>query len=348
MRALEVSHLTCEYREEIVGLDTPTPRFSWAVDSSDGRGRQAAWRMTVYLRDGTTFWEGQWVQGSQSAMVVYPGPGLAEECEYQVRVAVRDVDGAESPWSEPMRVVTSFFAPARSLWDKLWLCPSEYSDISPMFRRPFAIAKLLDRAVVYVTGVGYYQLFLNGRQVGGRQLDPVWTDYARRVLYATFDVTEEMRTGENVLGLRLGSGWFMTSFFKAPQFALRLHLFYRDGSDEWIESRPAGEWRISYDGEIRENSIYHGEVLDATLEKPGWAAPGFAVEDPANGQWRMPLEAEPPGGLMKVSCWSPLKLWSALRPKALPNLYRANMYWTSGKISPAGFAPASRDSMVNV
>ena len=59
-----------------------------------------------------------------------------------------------------------------------------------------------------MSGLGYYELRLNGRRVGDRVLDPGWTDYSKRVLYSTYDVTAQLKPGRNAVGAMLGRGWY--------------------------------------------------------------------------------------------------------------------------------------------
>ena len=59
-----------------------------------------------------------------------------------------------------------------------------------------------------MSGLGYYELRLNGQRVGDHVLDPGWTTYSKRVLYSTYDVTEQLKRGRNALGVMLGNGWF--------------------------------------------------------------------------------------------------------------------------------------------
>src|SRR5438445_4658987 len=87
---------------------------------------------------------------------------------------------------------------------------------SPLFRRAFSIEKPIRRARVYVSGLGYYELFINGKKVGDRVLEPASTYYNNdqpfklrtRVLYVAHDVTDYLQKGSNVIGVMLGHGWY--------------------------------------------------------------------------------------------------------------------------------------------
>ncbi|HBK31594.1 MAG TPA: alpha-rhamnosidase, partial [Porphyromonadaceae bacterium] len=90
-----------------------------------------------------------------------------------------------------------------------------------------------------------YELFINGERVGDHRLDPMYTRYDRRNLYVTYDVTAQIKRGENAIGVVLGNGWYNHQstavwFFdrapwrNRPAFCLDVHITYEDGSTETI------------------------------------------------------------------------------------------------------------------
>ena len=79
---------------------------------------------------------------------------------------------------------------------------------SLLARREFPVKPGLVRAVIHVTGLGQYELSVNGKKVGDAILSPGWTDYSKTVLYDTFDITPMLSKGENALGLILGNGMY--------------------------------------------------------------------------------------------------------------------------------------------
>ena len=316
---VHITQIICEHLREPISLDMRHPRFTWVAAADEG-GAQAAYQIQVasspfrMADEKADVWDSGWIESSLSAMVPYAGPDLAEETDYWIRVRIRDFSGSTSDWSAFFRFGTAFFTPDQSLWQKLWLTTTEYISLSPSFRREFEINKTLARARLYFSGLGYGQLSLNGQRVGNHELDPAWTDYRHSIMYVTHDVTHLLQPGLNAVGVRLGNGWFAPPSFKAPQFAMRLHLFYADGSDEWVESKPRQAWKMSYDGDIRGSSIYHGETIDAGLRKPGWDRPGFDLSAPDAGRWVTPLDAEAPGGKMKSQLLEPIEIVSSWHP----------------------------------
>ncbi len=86
-------------------------------------------------------------------------------------------------------------------------------DRMPLLRKEFPAKKKIERARLYISGLGYYEAFLNGKKIGDRVLDPGFTTYSKEVLYSVYDLTE-MHKGKNVICIILGSGWWNTLPFK--------------------------------------------------------------------------------------------------------------------------------------
>ena len=116
-------------------------------------------------------------------------------------------------------------------------------------RTEFTVGKAVRRAMVYYSGLGTSELYLNGAKVGDHVLSPGLTDYDKRALYVTFDVTRQLTAGKNAIGLILGNGRFYapraerTRNFGFPKAILRLDIEYQDGSSAAVVSGP--EWKLS-------------------------------------------------------------------------------------------------------
>ena len=151
---------------------------------------------------------------------------------------------------------------------------------APLLRQKFHIAKPIKRARAYISGLGWYELLINGRKVGDRVLDPAISDYYKRVLYVDHDITDRLAEGTNVVGVALGNGWYSNSkqlreFHKwgdSPRLLLQINIEFVDGSTMSVASDET--WKVST-GPILRNDIYGGEVYDARLEKPGWATANY-------------------------------------------------------------------------
>lgn len=165
--------------------------------------------------------------------------------------------------------------------DQPWATPDMNFDAprrSFMLRREFFVRGIVKRAVVLVSGLGSYELRLNGKKVGDLLLTPQWTQYDKRVEYDMFDLTSELRAGHNTLGAILGNSWWSSGMGPAQsqraaapgenlQFFCELHLEFLDGGRQTICSDSSWMTHLS---PIVSDSIYNGETYDARLEIPGW------------------------------------------------------------------------------
>jgi alpha-L-rhamnosidase len=136
-------------------------------------------------------------------------------------------------------------------WEGVWIGRDDGADgdgkaaaepqNAPVLRKEFETAGDIRRARVYVSGLGWYQLFLNGRKVGDHVLDPATSDYRKRILYETYDVTSMLTGGTNALGVMLGNGWYcepgmMRYGGDSPRLLLQLTIEYADGTTKSITS----------------------------------------------------------------------------------------------------------------
>jgi len=287
------SRLRCEYMENPVGLDVARPRLFWRMESGARGARQTAWQVQVatapsLLASGNgDVWDSGKVDGEQSVHVVYGGPELEPRRRYWWRVRVWDQEGKVSPWSEAAFWETGLLSEGQ--WDAEWISVGERSgdrsEPCPFLRRRFECERAPVRARLYVTALGLYECRLNGQRVGDACFTPGWTDYNIRIPYQTYDVTELVTQGENVVGAILGDGWACgylvwehnrSVWSRQPFLMAQLLLEFEDGSCETI--RTDGSWRART-GPILESDIYNGETYDARLEMEGWDAPGYDASD---------------------------------------------------------------------
>ncbi|HEY6374903.1 MAG TPA: family 78 glycoside hydrolase catalytic domain, partial [Edaphobacter sp.] len=159
--------------------------------------------------------------------------------------------------------------------------PERVSSGASLFRREFAAPGAVVSARLYVTALGSYRAFLNGKAVGESVLTPDFTDYRKHVLYQTYDVTPLVAKGQNVLAAMLGAGWHGspmlwsgTHVFPGPDLLrAQLEMTFADGSKQVIATD--GSWQGSA-APIVSSEIYAGEAYDARLAQPGWNAVHFA------------------------------------------------------------------------
>ena len=191
---------------------------------------------------------------------------------------------------------------------------------APIFRKEFSVEKDLQSATLYITAAGYYMVFMNGEDIGLNYLDPAWTDYRKRIFYAEYDITSQVRKGENCIGTTLGNGFYNPLPLKMfgrrnmrdhlpvgkPVFIARLELEFTNGTTEEIITDRT--WKYAY-GPILKNNVYLGEVYDGGKEIPGWNLTGFDDAD-----WHSSVENEGPGGLLQQAFFPPIQATGVIKP----------------------------------
>jgi alpha-L-rhamnosidase len=149
-------------------------------------------------------------------------------------------------------------------------------------RKEFSAGKKIRRAMIYFSGLGLSELYLNGAKVGDAVLSPAFTQYNKRAFYVAYDVTKNLRRGKNVMGVILGNGRFYadrshvysgTENFGWPKLLLKLRIEFSDGSISEIVSDDS--WKLTANGPIVANNDYDGEEYDARKEFSGWDEAGF-------------------------------------------------------------------------
>ncbi|MCP5517946.1 MAG: family 78 glycoside hydrolase catalytic domain [Verrucomicrobiales bacterium] len=148
-------------------------------------------------------------------------------------------------------------------------------------RKTFTVPATVRRATARATALGVYELRLNGQRVGDQILAPEWTSYRRRVAVQTFDVTDLLHPGDNVVTAQVGEGWYAGRLMAVgrfpyghqPRFLLQLEIELADGSRQFVVTDES--WRTTTNGPVRAAGIYDGETYDARLEPVGWERPAF-------------------------------------------------------------------------
>lgn len=169
--------------------------------------------------------------------------------------------------------------------------------------------KKIVEATAYVCGLGFYEFSLNGKKVGNSEFAPLWSDYDKTVYYNTYDVTEQLRRGENAVGILLGNGFYnvqggryrkLQISFGPPTLLFELVINYEDGTCTTVHSD--NEWKYDFSPVIF-NCIYGGEDYDARREQKGWNQIGFD-----DSHWRPVVVQEAPKGILRPQMAAPVKI----------------------------------------
>ncbi|MGD1894253.1 MAG: family 78 glycoside hydrolase catalytic domain [Cyclobacteriaceae bacterium] len=331
------SQLRTEYQTNPLGIDESSPRFSWVVPDNQRNTQQVAYQIQLattakdLVSGENIIWDSGKLESDQSVNVAYNGPKLDSHTRYYWTIRTWDNHGNQSEYAEPAWFETAFLPDLK--WQAEWIgdrreAPEREEDMydtipAPLFRKAFDGNQPIEKARLYISGLGYYEAELNGEKVGDQVLDPGWTNYGQRVLYSTYDVTDQIQEGKNTIGVALGNGWYtplplglfrrfnLRKFLMIgqPKFIAELHLWHSDGSKSVIPSDESWVWDT---GPLLENNIYLGETYDARQERPGWSTSEFE----ANG-WKPVSKANPPGGKLLAQMAPPIRITEEIEPVAV-------------------------------
>ncbi len=367
--ALKPTNLSCEYMKDPSVVDELHPRLAWVNIAS--RGERGQMQTAFQIRVASTFdklrnpdlWDSGKVASDQSDRVKYAGKPLQSrmDCCWQVRVW--DRFGNVSDWSEPaywrMGILDA------DEWKSRWigapwqgeqalpkptnpgvLLPEKLPPPTPMFRKEFSVNKEISRAVAFVTGLGYFELYLNGQKVGNDVLVPNQTNYGKRpglmneniplpdnfreykVMYLAYDVSEMLQNGQNAVGAMVGNGFYNPAKYWAgaygtPRFLLQMYVTYTDGTEDIIISDES--WKASQ-GPILMDMVYYGEHYDARKEQPGWNTPGFN-----DSAWQPVVLRKAPEGNLVAHTAYPDRVMERISPRSIRKFENGNYFVDFGE-----------------
>lgn len=187
-----------------------------------------------------------------------------------------------------------------------------------LLRKPFVLAKPVQRALAAVGTVGWSELTVNGIKAGDAQLSPEYTDYRKRVPYVLHDVTASLTQGSNVLAVTLANGFaatpgkgYLSWYGKAapPRVLLRLLVEFADGTTQAVVSDDTWRWNI---GENTFNDLWVGEKIDKRLARTGWRLAGLSDID-----WFAASLLDNPGGALFARTVAPVKVLETAAPTSI-------------------------------
>jgi alpha-L-rhamnosidase len=355
------TQLRCEYLENPPVVDIVNPRLSWVNSAREGdRGqKQTAWEIQVastkekLLNNQGDLWVSGKVKSDRSFNIKYAGKPLTSRQDCWWRVRTWDKNGIASDWSEP--AFWSMGLLNADEWKAKWIgapwqgeealpkpprgdgnaAPQPLPPPAPLLRKSIAINKEITSARAFVTGLGFFEFYVNGAKVGEDVLVPNVTLYAKRpglennyislpdnfreyrVMYLSYDITDMLRKGDNAIGAILGNGFYnapinWTHSYGSPRFFGQVYISYTDGTEDVIVSDES--WKASK-SPIVMDLVYDGEHYDARLEQPGWCTPGFD-----DSTWETVVIRKTPEGHMKAHMSPTDRVMEKLKPVKIESL----------------------------
>jgi alpha-L-rhamnosidase len=252
-----------------LGFDLGKPRLSFVVYDTTAKTQLAAQIQVALEKEfmNIVFDSGKSVEIDSLAFEL---PIKLEPCtRYYWRVTVwgdnGDVAASDPAWFETAKLTEP--------WNAKWITPDLDKDIHPVLSKDFNLTKEITSARAYVSGLGLYELQINGKKAGDEYLTPLFNAYDKWIQYQTFDITGLITEGQNSVEVSLGNGLYKGRFgFEGGQseiygdkFALLCEIVikYTDGTHTIINSDDSWKARMSH---ILFSGIYDGEIYDANLQ----------------------------------------------------------------------------------
>lgn len=332
---VEVKNLRLEMKENPLGINVTQPRFSWQIASGKPDLKQTAYQIQVaaspeQLESGDgLLWDSGVVRSDESVLVPYAGKALESGKPYYWRVKLTTNQG-DTPWSDAGSWSMALLDDSE--WKATWIGEDSLSNpgeevgvaggnnktrlAARYLRKEFTTDRAVERAVLYISGLGSYEAYLNGKKVSEDVFAPMPSLYYKRIYYNVYDVTALMASDKNTLGVILGNGRFFSmrnpgmKTFGLPRLLAQLRIEYADGSQATVVSDTS--WKITSKGPIVANNEFDGEEYDARLEMEGWNTNGFD-----DGAWKTPDVMEAPAGKLTAQQNPNIRVQETLKPVAV-------------------------------
>jgi len=310
--SLYVSKLTIESLTNPIGIDAPNPRFSWQLESKKQSVLQNAYQIIVaesvedLESQSNLVWNSGKVESETSVLVPFSGRTLESGKSHFWKVKVWTNKG-ESGWSQMANWTMAIVD--QSLWKAAWIGMDSTLNSGKLttktrlsaryLRKEFTVNPEIKKATLYISGLGMYECYLNGRKISNDIFAPTATDYTKRVNYNVFDVKKFLNSSQNTIGVILGNGRFFSMrmenvpggdpldspaqlHFGFPKLLFQLEIEYSNGSKTTVTSDSS--WKINTEGPIVANNEFDGEEYDSNLELDGWDESGYNDKNWKNAQ----------------------------------------------------------------
>ncbi|MED3728376.1 alpha-L-rhamnosidase [Priestia filamentosa] len=289
---MRITNLRTNQIKNPLGFELDHLRLSWITENEQSNSLFQS-HACVEIADDQNFKNIIYQSGKREnidSLSFTPNVTLEPRTRYYWKVTVwgdaGDVATSDIAWFETGKMDEQ--------WQAKWITSTLDKDIHPLMRTSFHLDKEIESARIYISGLGIYHLEMNGEKVGDEYLAPGFHAYDYWLQYQTYDVTDQLKQGENAIGVMLGNGWYKGRFgfdgvhyeLYGNQFALiaELHVTLKDGTTTIVKTDDA--WKCT-SSPITFSDIYDGEIYDATKEIKDWSLPKLNDQN-----WNQVLETE--------------------------------------------------------
>ncbi len=280
---VHVGDLRCEYRINPLGIENESPRLSWKIyDSSFSRGQmQRAYQILVSSSEEKLakgigdVWNSGKVESSISVNNEYSGTALKSGQEYFWKVKIWDASQSESDWSIPAKFSIGLLNPED--WKGSWIYKSDQTKKDHnWYRKSFYLSDSPSTGLIYIGSYGYHELYVNGEKITENVLNPVLSYMPKRIPYLTYDISDKLVKGKNVIAIWHAAGWARwqrLAEYRNPPFALNVQA-YLNVKGEKISISTDESWKCkkSLSEYYGDWDILHfgGETIDDRKKEDDW------------------------------------------------------------------------------
>lgn len=321
---VKIKDLRVEMKENPIGIGVSQPRFMWKISSSSPDLMQTSYQIQVAetphnLENGNDLlWDSGEVKSNESVLISYAGTPLQSRKQYYWRVKSNTNQGT-TDWSDINTWSMTLLTP--SDWKATWIGEKKLSNpgetnngktrlAARYLRKEFNVDKEIKRAVLYISGLGSSESYINGKLISEDIFAPNPSWYPNRVYYNVYDVTNLLSKEKNTIGITLGNGrYFNVRDLQQtyPSLLAQLEIEYTDGTQTDLVSDTS--WKVTSKGPIVANNEFDGEEYDARLELKGWNTNGFD-----DSSWLMAEVMDTPAGELTVQPNPNLRIQEEIKP----------------------------------
>ena len=267
---MEIYDLKINYQKENIILDKFPLIISWSCNS-----RQDSYQISIE-KDSDIVYKGEKVVSSDSIIFI-ENLNLEAETNYILKI---EITSNSKVFYGDKKFRTGIFGEFLGKWisdDRKLEKEEDYykEKRNTILRKDFELKETPKEAFIYIVGLGYYNLYVNGKKDGNAVLNTDWTNYSKGIFYDTYNLQEYLVQGENIVFVELGNGWYnpapLTLFGKynlrdvlsigEPKLLADLKI---KSENDFLNISTDESWEVA-EGQYLFNNIYLGEIIDFRL-----------------------------------------------------------------------------------
>lgn len=299
---MDINNIRINYHDKCINVDSNLLIISWITDM-----KQTDYEIVISKEDSIIY-KTKKVKSSNNIIYL---KDLALEIETEYTVLIR-------LWSEFDKSIkskkfrTAIFGKFIGKWisndEKLQAEIDYYKDNrNCLLRKKFSVNDEINEAFLYIVGLGYYNVYINGTKIGNAELNTDWTKYSKSIYYDTYEINKYLNKGNNVIAVELANGWYNPAPLKLfEKYNLRdvldmgepkliADLRIRTNTNERIIIATDDSWETAK-GPYLFNNIYLGERYDSRLVNETWKE-----FDSIDITWKKASLTTSPGGKLNAS-----------------------------------------------